>query len=342
MIKSVISFNRKASVGKLALFPSLKSCIRRSTNTIKCTSEIITSIEINMKEIQFKHETYGTTIEAIGDCCSGSYIFLPKGFNKDQYVGKIFDKIEEIGDKFESKKYNFLNPDITKIIKMEYRGYKSCIKNTEYKICFTDTTYFYILLKNYSNGYYRGWLEIIKENYTLNELLQNNLKILNSVELIIVVGLPASGKTTYCQQKYPEYTLYDDYLDDIHNNTLSQHIQNNTYSNQNNKVIINDPRLCDITIFKQQVEYFLTYVNINKMRIKLFENQPDECIINSQLRNDKDKDINLPEQILAYSQNYDLDWEITEYLEYISKKTKVNGRYLYKLINVYRTSDCYE
>ena len=180
------------------------------------------------------------------------------------------------------------------------------------------------------------------EDTALNELLLQNKALTNPnstnittiTSLIIVIGLPASGKTTYCTTNYPEYTLYDDYLNTIHNNTLLQHLQNTNNSvNNNSKVIINDPRLCDTTVFKQQVNNILQYIPLSNIQFILFENTPDQCILNSQLRNDNIKDINLKQQILTYSQNYDPYDEILDYIWYIYEKSGVDENY--KHVDVY-------
>ena len=315
------------------------------------TSQMITSIEISknkdvkskfiMEKIQFKSETLTVTLKAQSDCCSHSYIFLPKDLNEDQYLGKIFDMLEETkGGNIEYDRYDYSN--FASIEEKEIDDYNDHIECKQYKIYFNDKTYFYILLKNYSNGYYTGWLESSFEDTALNELLQQNKALTTSTtitttsitNLIIVVGLPASGKTTYCITNYPEYTLYDDYLNTIYNNTLLQHIQNTNNSvNSNSKVIINDPRLCDTTIFKQQINNILTYIPLSNIQFILFENTPDKCILNSQLRNDSNKDINLKQQILTYSQNYDPYAEMLDYIWYIYEKSGVDENY--KHVDVY-------
>ena len=282
------------------------------------SSEIITSIEINKGEIQFKYETFGITLEAIADCCSSSYLFLPRQFNKNDYLSKVFDKIEET----ESEDIEYINydySDLKGIEKRQFKQFNNCIKNVEYIVYFTDKTYFYILLKNYSNGYYSGWLSLIIENLPLLKLLDSNKALHSTNKLIVVVGLPASGKTTYCKQKYPKYKLYDDYLSDIYNNQLLNQLTNNTL---NSKVIINDPRLCNITIFQQQIEYFLKYIPLRNIQFILYDNRPDQCILNSQLRND-DKDIGLKDQILTYSQNYS-PLSMKRYMKYLYKKSNMN------------------
>ena len=315
------------------------------------TSQMITSIEINKRKdvkvkftaekIQFKSETLTVTLKAQSDCCSHSYIFLPKDLNEDQYLGKIFDKLEETkGGNIEYDNYDYSN--FASIEEQEIdRWCNDQIECKQYKVYFYDKTYFYILLKNYSNGYYTGWIESSFEDTALNELLQLNKALTinsNSItavtNLIIVVGLPASGKTTYCTTNYPEYTLYDDYLNTIYNNTLLQHLQNTNNSvNSNSKVIINDPRLCDTTIFKQQVNNILLYIPLSNIQFILFENTPDQCILNSQLRNDNIKDINLKQQILTYSQNYDPYDEMLDYIWYIYEKSDIDENY--KHVDVY-------
>ena len=337
MIKSIISLHRAAT--NSALLSPLKHRIRFSKNRMSTTSQhIITSIDIctrdnsiqaDLERIHFKSETLTITLEAQADCCSCSYLFLPRGFNKNDYLGKVFDKlIATDGDKIEYNNYDYT--DFHLIDENGNDDTNEYIQNKEYKIYFDDLTYFYILLKNYSNGYYGGWLSLSFEDTALNVLLQQNRAIISTTKLIIVVGLPASGKTTYCQQKYPEYVLYDDYLNTVYNNTLMQQLQN-----ADSKVIINDPRLCNTKIFKQQVNNILQYIPITNIRFILFGNTPDQCILNSQLRNNKDKDIFLSEQIHTYSQNYDPSGGIFDYISYISNNSDINVKY--EFVDVYKS-----
>jgi len=89
-------------------------------------------------------EKYIFILNALGDCCSVSYI---KEFrNKfSEIIGKTITGIQEIEDKYDSDE-------------------ESCdddtIKIHIYEITFKeDDKPFKFLLKNYSNGYYDGWIE---------------------------------------------------------------------------------------------------------------------------------------------------------------------------------------
>lgn len=163
---------------------------------------------------------------------------------------------------------------------------------------------------NISNGYYSGWLEV-ETTYEYNPT--HNRTIFNNNNLIIVVGLPASGKTTYCINNFPDYKMYDDFIKNFYNNNLIDKLKNNI----NKKIIINDPRLCDPRIFIKYIKIFLNYVSLSKIKFIFFENAPEKCITNSKKRNEK-KDTNLMNTILNYSNIYRID-EIKNFINYIYK-----------------------
>lgn len=117
-------------------------------------------------------------------------------------------------------------------------------------------------------------------------------------KVIIVIGLPGSGKTYFCKNfcQSNAYVLIDDFISGFYNGNLLDFI----ISGQ--KIIINDPRLCIQSIFSKYVSIIETYVNRNQIHLVLFENQPDQCIINALNRNEKKN--NIKQTIMRYSENY--------------------------------------
>jgi hypothetical protein len=87
-------------------------------------------------------------LEAEADCCSESWLELPDGSSFNNIVGKEILSIEKY------KGYI----DLPESGKQEYD------KNNLFNIILTDGTVFPFYLRNSSNGYYSGWLNItVKE-----------------------------------------------------------------------------------------------------------------------------------------------------------------------------------
>lgn len=99
--------------------------------------------------------------------------------------------------------------------------------------------------------------------------------------LIIVIGLPGSGKTHLCQQLHDDhdYAIFDDFITYFFNNELVQHLQ------KGHKTCINDPRLCNPITFDKYINIFKQIIDLDQIHIVLFENNPESCIKNVIHRN---------------------------------------------------------
>jgi predicted kinase len=115
-------------------------------------------------------------------------------------------------------------------------------------------------------------------------------------EIVIIIGLPSSGKSTYAQHpKFGKCISFDDMflhyrspeaaVDDTNAHTLTDCLS------KSRSIIINDPHLCN-TSARQQLIGWLYENSFQTPSIELifFENNPEQCIKNSRLNLDKPVD----------------------------------------------------
>jgi|694.fasta_scaffold18022_3 GTPase SAR1 family protein len=87
--------------------------------------------------------------------------------------------------------------------------------------------------------------------------------------IIIVIGLSGSGKTTYVNEHYNKNDDYtDDFIFNFFNGILINRIRKLKKSDD---IYINDPRLCNITIFNKYIK-ILEKEN-HKIKLVLFKNK---------------------------------------------------------------------
>lgn len=90
---------------------------------------------------------------AVGDCCSTSYMRKYKDYDFNSIIGKTIIKIDQINFPDD---YIFYETD-----DYSEKRFNNVISHHLYEISFKETEEtFKMLLLNYSNGYYDGWLEI--------------------------------------------------------------------------------------------------------------------------------------------------------------------------------------
>jgi adenylate kinase family enzyme len=291
---------------------------------ILTNNKMIDSIKITDELIILNANENAIELTAYAECCSTSYILLRKNFDDNDYIGKKYKNTEmvemEIDENYVNEHYNNNSEEDSSYVEFK-----------EYRINFTDSTCWNILLKNSSNGYYTGWIDIDDSKYLYGfKELKDNHDVISETKLIIVVGLPASGKTTYCKCYHQEYELHDDFIKNIHDDNL----MNKLRTNMNDKIIINDPRLCDEHIFIKYVKLFMQYIKLANITFVLFENNSHVCIQNSVNRNTT-KDLNLKNTILNYSDIYNVN-DTSKFIDYIHKELELNNYKKIKYMEINR------
>jgi len=118
-----------------------------------------------------------------------------------------------------------------------------------------------------------------------------------SYKIIIIIGLPCSGKT-YLSNTFDDYLILDDYYCNYYTMHLKNFILNNP------KIIINDPRLCYKNVFEDFINEVKKYVVDKEIFVILFENNVNQCLINENKRMSNKK--NIIQEIKNFSLSYDI------------------------------------
>ena len=121
------------------------------------------------------------------------------------------------------------------------------------------------------------------------------------MSLIILIGLPGSGKTTYCKElAYKNYMIHDDFITKFFDGSAIASLEKIKLGVN---VCLSDPRLCLPDIFNRYIATILKYVDRTLIQLVLYENNPEQCIENIEGRGHRHKII---DTIQKYSAYYDL------------------------------------
>nr|QBK90313.1 MAG: AAA domain protein [Pithovirus LCPAC102] len=121
-------------------------------------------------------------------------------------------------------------------------------------------------------------------------------------KVVIIIGLPGSGKTTYSKTLSDTYEIHDDFIFNFFNGEVIKSIRNNR------KVCLNDPRLCNISVFCKYMKKILKYISTDDIKLILYENDIEKCRNNIIRRGDYG---NIEYNLNDFSSAYDINYYIS-------------------------------
>lgn len=132
--------------------------------------------------------------------------------------------------------------------------------------------------------------------------------------LLIIIGLPASGKTTYFNEHLKDkYKFYDDFISNVFDGELIRDIKKN-----DEDICITDPRLCNYQTFIGSMKLFQQYVDKSQIKLILFENNKDNCIINAEKRTSRFVKKSIEFNSMIYNLDNYNEYEIIDILPVIT------------------------
>jgi len=130
------------------------------------------------------------------------------------------------------------------------------------------------------------------------------------MKLIIIIGLPASGKTTYYNNNLKDnFKFYDDFISNIFDGNLINDLRKNK-----DDICITDPRLCNYQTFIRIMKLINEIIDKKDIQLILFENDKNKCLINAMKREKRNVNKSIEFNSLLYNlENYfDYNYEIKE------------------------------
>ncbi len=266
--------------------------------------KIISVKLLNETTIEFNTENAIFYLNAIGQCCSESWFEFEnddvedKDYESDDVEDEDLedenlededlededvedeDEDEDENENYENKDYEFIELRGENIVSYTFENInmkkskrQSCDINEKITFNLESGREFSFILRNSSNGYYSGSIELKFEHIkTLNEM-----EINSTSKIIIVCGLPYSGKSTYISENYQKYEQIDDFMfDPFYKIKVIDCLK------KSKNIVLNDPRLCDLNNFLDLYSFIIKMINSHdRIKIILFENNPKQCLINS-------------------------------------------------------------
>jgi hypothetical protein len=234
-------------------------------------------------------------LRADADCCSYSWFTTIEGHENTfvDLVGKQLLCIKEAKEKYEFPESNYQDCDMHIIYFFE------TIQGVQYPFA----------LRNSSNGYYSGSIYLEWEKSVTS---YPNIDIKDDINVIIIVGLVAVGKTSFGQQMFAKthHIIDDSYLDD--NVTSNSYIIRKILQllTDGKSVCIISAKFTDFNYYYNKIiEPLLEFISRDKIITYCFIPDVARSYRNNQNRDDyvkrqKDNDIKNMSQYYDINNNY--------------------------------------
>lgn len=119
--------------------------------------------------------------------------------------------------------------------------------------------------------------------------------------LIIIIGLPGSGKSHLCKIfEKAGFIVYDDFITHFYNRKLLMDIESSL------NLCVCDPRLCIGQLFDKFINLFMEHIDKSQIHLILFKNDYEKCLNNVKNRHCNKKGI--CETIIQYSGLYNINF----------------------------------
>lgn len=131
------------------------------------------------------------------------------------------------------------------------------------------------------------------------------------MQLLILIGLSGSGKTTYYNEYLNgQYKFYDDFISNIIDGKLI-----NDLRKKEGDICIADPRLCNYQTFMRVMKIIEEIIDKKDIQLILFENDKNKCLINATKRGKRNVNKSIEFNSMIYNVENYFDYEIREIRE---------------------------